>query len=523
MRGIPCRKAARSAAIALFALAVPSGTLALAGDGDGLGAGLAAKQNALVDVTLATNSQVDILKARALELRVESDEAVEVKLRGISQIAGETKPQKVSKKRKLGLDAGGDATVKLPLTAKGRERLARCDQQELVVKVRATLAGDPFGDDDDGLGRVAEQLLTDGPACPTPQPASQPNPGDGSGGAEEPIADSPESTGRCDPLDPSVCLYPWPNDYFTVADPSTDTGRRLNLDPASMPKNRSGVPINPADYNRNDGFSPGQLIVTKVPGLESQEAFDQTGAVPITDVSQSFDPNQPIVVLNADTGERHLIWSEIDANPEDPEDVTLLIRPAVNFNEGGHYIVALRNLKDANGNPIDAQEPFRIYRDAIPTSDPDVEARRDHFEKIFGTLAGAGIERESLYLAWDFTVASRDNLSERMLHIRDDAFAGLGDTDLADLQVEGDAPPFTITRTTDYAPCGGDGCAEPDPITGQGGKTTTSRTRWRASSRSRATSTPPDARPARDSRSAPPPTRSPTRSRATPPTRPSPA
>src|SRR5690242_9430657 len=39
--------------------------------------------------------------------------------------------------------------------------------------------------------------------------------------------------GRCDPLDPSVCLQPWPNDYFTVPDKSTDTGLRVNLDLAS--------------------------------------------------------------------------------------------------------------------------------------------------------------------------------------------------------------------------------------------------------------------------------------------------
>ena len=31
------------------------------------------------------------------------------------------------------------------------------------------------------------------------------------------------NAGRCDFLDPAVCLQPWPNDYFTVADPSTDT------------------------------------------------------------------------------------------------------------------------------------------------------------------------------------------------------------------------------------------------------------------------------------------------------------
>jgi hypothetical protein len=25
----------------------------------------------------------------------------------------------------------------------------------------------------------------------------------------------------CDPLDPSACLYPWPNDHFTRADPTS--------------------------------------------------------------------------------------------------------------------------------------------------------------------------------------------------------------------------------------------------------------------------------------------------------------
>ena len=70
----------------------------------------------------------------------------------------------------------------------------------------------------------------------------------------------------CDPLDPAVCLQPLPNDYFTVPDPTTPPGRRLNLRLDSMPRNTAGNPIRPDEWNRNDGFSPGQEIVTKVPG-----------------------------------------------------------------------------------------------------------------------------------------------------------------------------------------------------------------------------------------------------------------
>jgi hypothetical protein len=254
----------------------------------------------------------------------------------------------------------------------------------------------------------------------------------------------------CDPLDPAVCLQPWPNDYFTVADPSTDTGRRLNLPLEAMPRNIAGNPIRPDEWNRNDGFSPGQKIVTKVPGLDTPTAFRNTGAVPITEVARTYDQSQPIVLINTRTGKRHLIWSELDANPADPKDVNLIIRPAVNLREGTRYIVALRNLRDAQGNRIGAQEPFRVYRDSIPSADPRVQARRAHMESIFETLKRAGIKRKDLYLAWDFTVASKRNLSERALAIRNDAFAQLGDTNLSDLQVQGAAPAFEVTSVTNY-------------------------------------------------------------------------
>jgi hypothetical protein len=244
----------------------------------------------------------------------------------------------------------------------------------------------------------------------------------------------------CDPLDPAACLYPWPNDHFTTADDSTSTGRRLALRDDWMPRNRLGKPVSAAPYNHSDGFSPGNMIVTKVPGLDTPEAFARTGAVPITDIERSFDPDQPIVVINARTLERQLIWSELDANPADPRDVTLIVRPAVNFDEGERYIVALRNLRDSAGRRIEAQPAFRALRDNRP--DPRVEGRRAHFEQLFRTLKSAGIKRKDLYLAWDFTVASREGLSGRALQIRNQAFAELGDHDLTDMVAEGSEPQY---------------------------------------------------------------------------------
>jgi hypothetical protein len=253
-------------------------------------------------------------------------------------------------------------------------------------------------------------------------------------------------------------MLPFPNDYFTVADASTATGRRVNFLTADMPRNKGGKPIDPAAYNLNDGFSPGSTIVTRVPGLDTPSAFSKTGAVPVGDVARSFDRNQPIVVINAGTLKRQLIWSELDSNASGPATTDLLIHPAKNFQEGARYIVALRSLKNAQGGTIPPQDAFRKYRDGIKTDDPTFETRRPHMESIFNALRQAGIKRKNLYLAWDFTVASERNLSERALFMRNDGFAQLGDQNLSDLTVQGNAPAFTVTNVQDFQPCDPSGC-----------------------------------------------------------------
>ena len=111
---------------------------------------------------------------------------------------------------------------------------------------------------------------------------------------------APPITPGCDPIGTAHCMLPWPNDYFTKPAWSA-TGRQLNLLPTATPRNKSGVPIDPADYNLSDGFSPGQTIVVKVPGLDTPEAFAQTRPVPVTDLARTYDRRAPVVVINART------------------------------------------------------------------------------------------------------------------------------------------------------------------------------------------------------------------------------
>jgi hypothetical protein len=237
---------------------------------------------------------------------------------------------------------------------------------------------------------------------------------------------------RCDPIDPGRCLLPFPSDFYTVADDELDTGRRVELPEEAMPTNAKGVAMDPTELNRNDGFSPGAALVTLFPGLD----LEGSGAAPVTDIEASLDPDAPIVLVDADTGERHPYWAELDSNATGDDDRLLFIRPAVNFLEGHRYVVGLRKLVDGDGEPIAPSDAFRAYRDRLDTGDPVLERRRPAMEEVFSTLDEAGVHRRGLVLAWDFTVASERNLSERLLHMRDDAFAELGDA----------APAFTVSN-----------------------------------------------------------------------------
>lgn len=240
----------------------------------------------------------------------------------------------------------------------------------------------------------------------------------------------------CDPFDDTACVLPFPNDLFTVDDPTTDTGKRIDFEQDALPENALGVHVDPTEWNRNDGFSPGSVILTAVPGLD----LERTGAAPITDIGASLDDDAPIVLLNADTGERHPYWSELDLRATDPDRQLLMIRPAVNLAEGARYIVALRNLRDADGDVLEPQDEFASYVSGRPKYDPERDPRFDHMKSIFGDLQeDAGVNRHDLYLAWDFTVASERNLTERAVHMRDTAFDQLGDA----------APEFTVTSIED--------------------------------------------------------------------------
>jgi hypothetical protein len=239
----------------------------------------------------------------------------------------------------------------------------------------------------------------------------------------------------CDPLDARHCLLPYPDDFFTVPDATTDTGRRVRFPVAGMPANARGARIDPAEWNRNDGFSPNSTLLTYVPDLDGK-----VGLPPWTDLQASLDADSTVVLIDTVTGQRVPLWAELDAHARHDVDRLLAIHPAVALPEGHHFVVALRGLTKKDGTPVEPGVAFRAFRDRLDSGVPELEARRPAMEVLFAQLAENGIARAGLVLAWEFTTASERNLSERMLHIRDQALAALGTT----------SPRFRITGVKEH-------------------------------------------------------------------------
>ena len=176
-------------------------------------------------------------------------------------------------------------------------------------------------------------------------------------------------------------------------------------------------------------------------------------------MDRAFDPNQPIVLIDADTGQRQLIWSELDSNASSsPAETDLIIRPGTNLDEGHRYIVALRNLKDASGD----DDPGAARASALPRRHPrpDIPAIEKPPRPLRGDLRQAPARPGSpaTTSTWPGTSPSPAprNITERMLSIRDDGLAELGDTTPGDGTIQGTAPEFTITerRPTSRPPTG---------------------------------------------------------------------
>jgi len=236
------------------------------------------------------------------------------------------------------------------------------------------------------------------------------------------------------------CLLPWPNDAFTIS-AGTPTGRRLNLSSQVDPVNKHGVHVATAAQNAGDGFSPGSLIMTYVPGL----SLAKSKIAQSTNIGASLASNSPIVVLDTVTHRRVPYFAELDAQTSKSAEKLLLVHPARALTEGHRYAVVLRNLSNASGERI---APLPSTTAALAgTLEP--AARGAHIKWVIRHDLVSVLGSAVPFQAWDFTIASSESLAGPALTMRALAYQWLATNHGSGTTAADFAPPFTVTSMTD--------------------------------------------------------------------------
>jgi hypothetical protein len=240
------------------------------------------------------------------------------------------------------------------------------------------------------------------------------------GCGSSPDASSPklETPPGCNPLDASWdCLLPFPSDFFLVDDPSMPSGHRVEIDDPALFRTDKGDPVDLLAQHPADGFSHGTQIMALFPGgVDDSNLVTWTG-----DLSKSLTADSPTALIEADTGERVLHMAELDPRASDDAERAMLIRPLVRLKDQTRYIVAISRLVDKSGRAVKPPEGFRRIRDGVAEDNKVLAPIADHYEKdIFPVLEKAGVDRNKLQLAWDFTTESNESVTRDMLAVRSD-------------------------------------------------------------------------------------------------------
>lgn len=246
--------------------------------------------------------------------------------------------------------------------------------------------------------------------------------------------------GDCNPLDPAMCLLPFPSSFFQV-EADTSTGVRMDFPKAAMPMNRDQVQLDPGLYNEKDGYSTLGPMLAYFPDLSLD------GVVGHQNLADYAAADAKLVLVDTTTHARVPVWGELDMTAEDPAERLFFVWPAVPLEHGHRYVVGLRGLVHTDGSAVVPSDAFLALRDGAESADMDVERQRSHYDEVvFPELEQAGVPRGELQLAWDYVTVSRENSLGRMEFMREDGLSRLAAAD----------HPYTIKRYEDHD------CAVPD-------------------------------------------------------------
>jgi hypothetical protein len=214
------------------------------------------------------------------------------------------------------------------------------------------------------------------------------------------------------------CMLPYPSDLYRG-------GETVQLPQATWMTTSKDLAVDPHALSVEDGFSPGSQIL-----VSFSQAIDEGALIGWDDdFAESLGDTSPTVLLDADTGERVMHFAETDPRAVDDVERALLIRPVTRLENGHRYVVAIRGLRSADGEPLATPMGFSRLRDGTAEASALTALAERYEGDVFAPLEAAGVARGELQLAWDFTVRSRNDAMTDMLAVREQTLAALDSAD----------------------------------------------------------------------------------------------
>lgn len=245
---------------------------------------------------------------------------------------------------------------------------------------------------------------------------------------------------NANPLGGRHRMEPWPSSAYEVADASTATGVRLDIPAGGLVANANGEEIDPAPWNRADGFSAAAAIVTAFEG-----GVDGSNLIGHGDFAASLTDASPTALIDLTTGARVAHFAELDTPSADtPDSQALYLRPAARLTAGHRYAAVIRkSLKNRAGKPLPVPPGFTALLGDDEVDHPLYARVRARFPEVRAGLAAVGIPLDDVVMAWDFTVASDQYVRRLATSARDQVVARLATTRQtwtidADAPVDGD-------------------------------------------------------------------------------------
>jgi hypothetical protein len=210
----------------------------------------------------------------------------------------------------------------------------------------------------------------------------------------------------CDETAPLRCLMPWPSNVFTVADATTATGLRLNVDPTGL-YTRDDVTV----ANLADGFSRATAVLTGFDALLG----DHEGTVRLL-LAQHDHPAFATDVP---------VWTHVE---EEDGASFLAANPYGTLEPNADYVaVVTHDLTAADGSALTPSRPTLL---ALALTEPETEGEERiaaYHAPTRATLAAAGIDPADVLVVWDFTTRSADDATRPLLSMMEASKTAIDD------------------------------------------------------------------------------------------------